>query len=263
MTYDVTNELGRLSKVYGEAADGELLRLAAEPDSLTEAGQLALAEELKRRGLAAPVPALVETLDDGSTRLPQVQEATAAEERADAFGVGVPGMVPAAGAAVEQALEPGGETRMGMTALVSFFDGMQLSQACEALEDAGISPAVQEIEGDATTGTPSRFEIWVDAADVERGKAALRVRLGLFPLGESIKPEGEFAGAELDGEEDRVVGDFETAAEAGEVKALLIAAGIPAETAASEMDAGMTAVLVEPADYERALQLVAERLGLG
>jgi hypothetical protein len=85
----------------------------------------------------------------------------------------------------------------------------------------------------------------------------------LFPLGESIKPEGEFAGAELDGEEDRVVGDFETAAEAGEVKALLIAAGIPAETAASEMDAGMTAVLVEPADYERALQLVAERLGLG
>jgi hypothetical protein len=262
MTYDVTNELGRLSKVYGEAGDGELLRLAAEPESLTEAGQLALAEELKRRGLPVPVPAPAETLDDGSAVLPQVQEATAADERADAFGVGVPGMVPAAGAAVEQALEPGGETRLGMTALVSFFDGMQLSQACEALEGAGISPAVQEIEGDATTGTPSRFEIWVDAADVERGKAALRVRLGLFPLAESLELEGEFAGAELDGEEERVVGDFETAAEAGEVKALLIAAGIPAETAPSEMDPGMTAILVEPGDYERALELVAERLGL-
>jgi hypothetical protein len=208
-------------------------------------------------------PAQAESpLDDGSAVLPQVQEATAADERADAFGVGVPGMVPAAGAAVEQALEPGGETRLGLTALVSFYDGMQLSQACEALDAAGISPAVQEIEGDATTGTPSRFEIWVDAQEVERAKAALRARLGLFPLAEPVETEGEFAGEELDGEEERVVGDFETPAEAGEVKAMLIAAGIPAETADSEMDEGMTAVVVEPPDYERALELVAERLGL-
>jgi hypothetical protein len=248
-----------LRTIFGDLGDGELLRMAADRQSLTEAGQRALTEEMQSRGLKMVA---AEKLDDGSAILPQVQEATAADERADAFGVGVPGMVPAAGAAVEQALEPGGETRMGMTALVSFFDGMQLSQACEALEAAGISPAVQEIEGDATTGTPSRFEIWVDAQDVEKGKAALRARLGLFPLAESVEPEGEFAGEELDGEAERVVGEFETADEAGEVKAMLIAAGIPAETAASEMDEGMTAVTVEPADYERALGLVAERLGL-
>jgi hypothetical protein len=261
MTNEATGELDRLRKVYGELGDGELVRMAGDPESLTDAGQVALADELRRRGLNAPAPA-ESPLDDGSAVLPQVQEATEADERADAFGVGVPGMVPAAGAAVEQALEPGGETMLGLTALVSFYDGMQLSQACEALDAAGISPAVQEIEGDATTGTPSRFEIWVDAQDVERGKAALRLRLGLFPLADSIKPEGEFAGEELDGEEERVVGDFETPAEAGEVKAMLIAAGIPAQTADSQMDEGMTAVVVEPTDYERALELVAERLGL-
>lgn len=259
MANEVWGELDRLSKVYSELGDSEVLRMAAEPDSLTEAGQTVLAEELKRRGLKAPV---AEAFDDGSAVLPQVEDATAADERADAFGVGVPGMVPAAGAAVEQALEPGGETRMGMTSLVSFYDGMQLSQACEALDAAGISPAVHEIEGDATTGTPSRFEIWIDANDVERAKAALRVRLGLFPAAESIEAEGEFAGEELDGEAERIVGEFETQAEAEEVKAMLIAAGIPTETARSEMDESLTAVLVEPADYERALALVAERLGL-
>jgi hypothetical protein len=259
MMNETTGELDRLRNVYRELGDGELVRMAEDPESLTAAGQTALAEEMQRRGLKIPVH---EKLDDGSAILPQVQEATAADERADAFGVGVPGMVPAAGAAMEQALEPGGETRMGMTALVSFYDGTQLSQACAALEETGISPAVQEIEGDATTGTPSRFEIWVDVKDVERGKAALRVRLGLFPLAESVEPEGEFAGQELDGEEERVVGDFETPAEAAEVKAMLIAAGIPAETGDSHMDEGMTAVVVEPSDYERALELVAERLGL-
>ena len=259
MANDVTGELDRLEKVYEELGDAELVRIAGDPSSLTESGQMALTQELQRRGLKVPA---AEKLDDGSAILPQVHEATAADERADAFGVGVPGMVPAAGAAVEQALEPGGETKMGMTALLSFFDGMQLSQACEALESAGISPAVQEIEGDATTGTPSRFEIWVDTKDVERGKAALRVRLGLFPLADAVEMNGDLAGVELDGEEERVVGEFETAAEAGEVKAMLVAAGIPAETSASEMEEGMTSVVVEPADYERALELVAERLGL-
>ena len=259
MTNDGIGELDRLRKVYEGLGDGELLRMAGDPESLTAAGQTALKEELRRRGLKAPV---IERLDDGSGVLPQVQEATAADERADAFGVGVPGMVPAAGAAVEQALEPGGETRLGLTSLVSFYDGMQLSQACEALDAAGISPAVHEIEGDATTGTPSRFEVWVDEEDVERGKAALRVRLGLFPLLDSVEPEGEFAGEELEGEEERVIGEFETPAEAGELKSMLIAAGIPAETAASQMEEGMTAVVVEPEDYERALELVAERLGL-
>ncbi len=259
MTNDVSGELGRLRTVYGELGDGELVRMAGEPDSLTTAGQTALAEELRKRGLKAPV---VEKLDDGSAVLPQVQPATAADERADAFGVGVPGMVPAAGAAVEQALEPGGETRLGMTSLVSFYDGMQLSQACEALDAAGVSPAVHEIEGDATTGTPSRFEIWVDEKDVERGKAALRVRLGLFPVAESDEVEGALPEGEIDEEQERVVGEFETAEEAGEVKAMLVEAGIPAESSASEMDEGMTSVMVEPQDYERALELVAEKLGL-
>jgi hypothetical protein len=260
MTIDGTNELERLRKVYGDLGDGELLRIAEDPESFTEAGQTALAQELERRGLKAPAP-VAETLDDGSAVLPQVQEATAADERADAFGVGVPGMVPAAGAAVEQALEPGGETKLGMTALVSFFDGMQLSQACEALEDAGVSPAVQEIEGDATTGTPSRFEIWVDQDEVERGKAALRVRLGLFPLAEVDEaPDAELLAEATDG----IVGQFDTRAEAEEAQLTLVNAGFPAEVLkadeSSQDDDATFLLKVPPHDYARAFTVLAEKL---
>jgi hypothetical protein len=170
-------------------------------------------------------------------------------------------MVPAAGAAVEQALEPGGETRLGMTALVSFFDGMQLSQACEALEGAGISPAVQEIEGDATTGTPSRFEIWVDAADVERGKAALRVRLGLFPLAEANEaPDAELLAEATDG----IVGQFGTRAEAEEAQLTLVNAGFAAEVvkaeASSWADEATFLLKVQPLDYAGAFALLAGQL---
>ena len=97
MANEVTSEVGRLRTIYGDLGDGELLRMAADRQSLTEAGQRALTEEMQSRGLK--MVAAAEKLDDGSAILPQVQEATAADERADAFGVGVPGMVPAAGAA--------------------------------------------------------------------------------------------------------------------------------------------------------------------
>jgi hypothetical protein len=260
MTNEATGELDRLRKVYGELGDGELVRMAGDPESLTDAGQVALADELRRRGLNAPAPA-ESPLDDGSAVLPQVQEATDADERADAFGVGVPGMVPAAGAAVEQALEPGGETMLGLTALVSFYDGMQLSQACEALDAAGISPAVQEIEGDATTGTPSRFEIWVNAEDVERGKAALRVRLGLFPLAEANEaPDAELLAEATDG----IVGQFDTRVEAEEAQLTLVNAGFAAEVVKadeSSWDDDATFMLkVPPTDYARAFTVLAERL---
>jgi hypothetical protein len=254
---NATGELDRLSKVYGELGDGELLRLAGDPESLTEVGQKALAEELERRGLKATARA--ETLDDGSAVLPQVQEATAADERADAFGVGVPGMVPAAGAAMEQALDPGGETRLGLTSLVSFYDGMQLSQACETLGAAGISPAVHEIEGDATVGTASRFEIWVDAKDVERGKAALRERLGLFPEAEGDEAFDAESLAEVS---DGVVGWYETRGEAEQAQAVLGNAGFAAEVVEGEELEGEPrfSVAVPPEEYARAFDTLAEHL---
>jgi len=261
MANDAMGELDRLRKVYGELGDGELARIAEDPESLTEAGQKALAEEMQRRGLTV---AAAEKLDDGSAILPQVDEATAADERSNAFGVGVPGMVPAAGAAVEQALEPGGETLLGLTALVSFHDGMQLSQACEALDAAGIAPAVQEISGDATTGTPSRFEIWVDAQDVDRGKAALRARLGLFPIAEANEaPDAELLAEATDG----IVGQFNTRVEAEEAQSVLLNAGFDARVEGAEEeswdDDAILMLRVPPADYAEAFAALAEHLQTG
>jgi hypothetical protein len=258
MANDAMGELDRLRKVYGELGDGELARIAEDPESLTEAAQKALAEEMQRRGLTV---AAAEKLDDGSAILPQVDEAAAADERSNAFGVGVPGMVPAAGAAVEQALEPGGETRLGMTSLVSFHDGMQLSQACEALDESGISPAVHEIEGDATTGTPSRFEIWVDVKDVERGKAALRARLGLFPEAEGDELLDAESLAEVS---DGVVGWYETRVEAEQAQLVLLGAGFAAKVADDEewVAAGEPrfSVVVPTNEYGRAFDTLADHL---
>ena len=45
-----------LQRHYGEKNDRSLLDLAAEPNSLTPEAQLALAQELQRRGLTAPEP---------------------------------------------------------------------------------------------------------------------------------------------------------------------------------------------------------------
>jgi hypothetical protein len=50
-----------LVQVYVSKSDDELLSLAADPDSLIEQARPILAEELGRRGLAAPAPAVVES----------------------------------------------------------------------------------------------------------------------------------------------------------------------------------------------------------
>ena len=147
-----------------------------------------------------------------------------------------------------------------MTALVSFYDGMQLSQACEVLDAAGIPPAVQEIAGDATTGTPSRFEVWVDAGAVEHGKAALRGSLGLFPADESVEAaDAEFPDDGMDG----IVGQFATRAEAEQAQLILVDAGFEAhvdgEASGDETAAFLLKVL--PAEYSRAILLLAARLG--
>jgi hypothetical protein len=251
------DELARLTKVYADLGDEELVQMAADPESLTAAAQSALAQELGRRGLKAPAAA--EKLDDGTAVLPQITEATAADERADAFGVGVPGMVPAAGAAVEQALEPGGETMLGMTSLVSFYDGMQLSQACEALQSAGIEPAVREIEGDATTGTPSRFEIWVTSSETEQGKAALRSALDLFPLAEGDEATDTENLAEAS---DGIVAQYETRAEAEQAQLSLVNAGFAAtvEGDPSGEDDALFFLKVPPAEYPQAFAVLAEQL---
>ena len=247
----MNGELDRLRKLYGELGDEHLQDLSTDMGDLTDDAQLALLEELRRRGLAVPAPPQAERVDT-----PAVRAESRGVEHAYGFGVGIPGVVPGGEPAMEHALEPGGQTRMGMTALTAFFDGLELSRACEVLEEANIEPAIEEISGDETTGTAPRFEVWVSSADLERSRSVLRTRMGLFPVAENDDgPEDELEMSGGDG----VVGQFESRAEADEVRAVLEQSGVAATV--EEVEDGWL-VKTAQADQERALGLVAARLGV-
>jgi hypothetical protein len=174
-------------------------------------------------------------------------------ERETGFGAGIPGVFPASASMMEQALEPR-QTRAGMSSLISFYDGIELSKACGLLEDAGMEPSIEAIDGDAQTGVPPRFEVWLDAGDLDEAKSLLRGKMRLFPL------------AEVDGETEvpatGLVGVFTSSAEVKEVKALLADAGIVA-TVAPDEETGEFEVTVAPGEQERAIEVVASGMGLG
>jgi hypothetical protein len=56
----VANESKRLAELYAAMNDGELENIARNPNSLTDAAQIALATELRRRDLAAHTPEMPE-----------------------------------------------------------------------------------------------------------------------------------------------------------------------------------------------------------
>ena len=115
-------EQERLERMYGELGDEHLRDLHDDRDSLTLDGQIALARVLASRGLA-PGPAAEEPLP-----------AEQGEELEQGFTPGIPGVIPSGAGAMERALEHGGARRDGMVKLVTFFDGTDLTRACEALE---------------------------------------------------------------------------------------------------------------------------------
>ncbi len=245
-------EQDRLQRLYAEMGDEHLLNMASEPEDLMPDARMAMDAELRRRGLQAHARSPVREGVDGKVSVP----ADDTNERAYSFGVGIPGVIPASGAAVETALEPGGEVRRGMSALVSISDGHELTRACEALEAARVSFALEEIAGDASVGTPTRYEIWVEPGQQGLGRAVLQEKLGLFPPAESF-----VEGGLLPTEGDLVVGEFETAAEAQQVRAMLVAEGFQAKVEGDEAGTGVT-VLVPAREQERALEVLAARLGL-
>ncbi len=209
-------ERDRLGRLYAELGDEHLRDLADEPEDLTDEARIALATEMRKRGFA-PEP----------TRDP-VAQSEHTPERESGFGAGIPGVFPSGAATVEQALEPGGETRLGWVGLVSFYDGHELTKACDALEDSDTDFAIEEKSGDALSGAPTAFEIWVHAGDVDLAQRVLRDKLGLFPPPEYEEAEGEPTGDAL-----ATLGTFESAEEANEVYHLL-------------RDKGMTPTLTEP-----------------
>ena len=250
-----TSELERLRQLYGEMGDEHLLDLSDDREDLTQEARLALEQELMKRNLGAR-PQVQQQEDTLPAATPKV-------ERGDGFGVGIPGVVPGAAAAVEEALEPNGARRAGMIRLISFYDGMQLSQGCTALEDADVDPAIEQSVGDATVGDPTSYQIWVDEADLEAAKAALRSAMGLFPLAEGAEIGDAEANAEVQG---GVVATFELESEGEAVRALVVQAGFAAtlETlgpTACEGDRWVN-VKVPPADGAQAVEFLERRMEL-
>ena len=248
----MANERERLAELYAEMGDGELQGMA--PEELTDDGRLALAGEMRRRGLSAVAAVPVE---EHGVVVPGLVGVDEEPEREQGFGAGIPGVIPTGAAAVEQALEPGGEERRGMARLISFYDGIELGRACEALEGAEVAFDIEEVPGEAMSGVPGHFAVWVESGAQERAREVLREAMGLFPAAEVDGAGSEFSGVENDG----VVGVFETRGEAEEVTRILAGEGFGArvEEQGEEMGYG---VVVSPGEQERALGVVARGLGV-
>ena len=246
------SEQERLTRMYGELSDEHLRDLAGDPESLTPSAEFALRQVLMARGLAArPAP-------DAAV------EPKLGEELERGFTPGIPGVFPSSAAEMESALEPGGDVARGMQLLVSFFDGHELTRACETLEAADIDLVLEPAERDALAGAPPSFGIRVATADYEAARALLRAKMGLFPVAEVASSgvvdtlaEGEEAPA--------LLGSFETVAEAEKVRALLGEAGIASTTAPDDGDDLETwhNVHVSAVDLERGLTVVSDGLALG
>jgi hypothetical protein len=242
----MATDQGRLEQLYGEMGDEHLLDLADNMDDLTDEGRMVLKAELRKRGIL-PEPSEPQPI------MPEIEP-----QLETGFGAGVPGILPSGAAMMEQALEPAEPTadpKNGMSRLISFYDGLELSKACGFLEDAEIEPVIEPIAGDALSGVPPRFEVWLETGNLEVAKALLRAKMGLFPLAE-VDGDG-FDGEPATG----LVGVFETREEAYEVKALLVEDGFEASVTEDE-DEGMWHVMVPPTDQEKAIAVVAGELGL-
>lgn len=232
---DVERE--RLRTQYKSYTDEQLLALSRDEASLTDAAQTAVVEELTARGL---------------------EYGPASEELETGFAAGIPGMFPSSAAVMEKALEPGGEVRDGMAELVTFFDGHELTRGCEALEAAGILPEIRPREGNALTGSPSWFEVWVAEAEVVKAQGVLREKLGLFPLAE-VESSSRDAAAE---EEMESIAVMDTHTEAEDAASRLRAKGFSARVMPGEDGEAGVGVEVRPAERERALEALAADLGL-
>jgi hypothetical protein len=250
-------EQERLQKLYREMGDEHLEDMAEDADDLTDEARLVLVQELRRRGLE-PIATRVHQEPVG-VRVDAI-EPDVEPEREQGFGAGVPGMFPGGAAAMEQALEAPRTRKDGLTTLISFYDGMYLAQACEILEAEGIEPVIEPIAGDALSGVPARFEVWLNQGQIERAKALLRLKMGLFP-GAEVEGDDAVDAEVLDG----VVGTFETANEAEEARAMLANAGIEGTVSRfvdDESETAMWELAVDPHERERAIAVVAAGMGL-
>lgn len=259
------SEAARLESLYHEMSEEHLMDLARDPESLTGEARAVLNRELASRGLNAPV--VRRSPIENHAEVAPVAE----PELEQGFTPGIPGVFPSSAAIMELALEPAGEEIDGRVRLVALFDGHELTQVCETLEAAGITPEIEPVAGDAMSGAPPRYDIWIPADQLERAESLLRETMGLFPLAEveertgtddvySLESDGS---SELSDDESITVAELESEAEAANVLHLLEQQGIAARLdERRRAEDSVYAVQVDAAEQERALSVVASALGV-
>lgn len=248
------SERERLERLYAELGDEHLKDLAEEAEDLTDDGRMALAAEMHKRGF---------------TTEPQrdpVEPVTDTPELESGFGPGIPGIIPSGAAVMEQALEHGGEERLGWVKLISLSDGLELGRACEFLDNSDVEFAIREVGHDAQSGAPSSFEIWVEASGLDLAQRVLREKMGFFPppeIDESHDSQAESPDPHSI-DESATLGNFSTRAEADEVAQLLTNAGIPHQLAGPEIidEEEWYTIHVAPADLDRGLEVASHGLGM-
>ncbi len=222
------NEHDRLTALYRDMSDSQLLDLNDDAANLTDEAQQALRAEMRSRNLQ---PAVVE-----------VVESKPAEY--------VPDLVSDL-------------NTDGLVALITFYNGMDLGLACDHLGDAEIELAVKPFP--ATDVSPAAFQVRIAPRDRAAAEQVLHDTMGLFPKAEVDLEDGDTP--ELAEEVDMVIlGEFPEESEAEQTTAALGAAGIiyrltpPYED--GENDAPGYTVEVHATDLDRGLAVVADALGL-
>ena len=219
--------------LYSGYTDDQLLTLHEDRANLTDAAQDALLAEIKSRRLDLPVPL-------------------------------APGIIPLAPAIMPN---PGEDDKDqdGLVGLITFWNGLDLGDACDHLEHAGIHFTVEQFPGDAQS--PPYFQIRVHPAVRPQAEAVLRSSMGLFPLQESDNDgytEGE---GYIDDGSLVTLGVFEDQAEAEQTSTILSNAGIFHKLSApsdreEEDDRTGYSVEVHATDLDRGLSVVAAALGV-
>ncbi len=214
-------ERERLSAMYGEMADGELLTLEATAADLTEVAQEALASEMKRRGVEAAA----------------VQENWPADRSSGSTG------------------------SSGWTTLHVFAQSFEAQAAFKLLEREEIEFAVEDRtvdeRGQLRAGPAVQLALLAHEDDRDRAVALLRREAGLFPEA-VVDPRGEDGGSE---EETVTVGEFEDQADVAAASRLLTEAGVWFQVVPHSGDDGeSTSMEVKDGDGERALEALARLL---
>jgi len=227
--------LQRLQENYREMSDGELLRLAAKPDELTETAREVLRGEMAGRKLK---------LEDAPA------SPFAAMERD-------PLPKP----------EFGTQLAKGMVVLTTFHDAIAAREACDLLETEGMEIEVRDAasahggSGSFYGGPPVALQVIVQQRELGRAMAILREKMGMFPL-----QEVEVADEAIDDGTTAVLGAFGHRSDAEDVARVLEEAGVWHRIAANEegsvADEDAYTLEVKEVDLVRAGDVVERGLGL-